>query len=268
MRNGEPSAAHGGRFAAGAQTYGSLSAPTNCGSGASASGGGVVKIRALGDLMVKGEVNADGGDTSVYGSGAGGSVWLIGKRLSGDGIITANGGSAGQGDGGAGGRIAVWLTEATDFTDWAGRLLARGGGKYGQINWGPGSAGTIYLQTAKENAKSATTIVDNDGERMSKNGYVELKKETRSAVLGTLLVRNCGSVKLLTDVRAADVDLASANVKLNVGTNILTITTIDHKDGKGWADTLDNLVTKETDPATGKTGDIVWKPQGIAIIVR
>ena len=263
-------ASHGGRHSYGAPTYGSLSAPTNCGSGHATAGGGVVRIVANGTITVDGSIISSANFGIQYGSGAGGSVWLTCSDLLGGGMISVQGGDDQYCSAGSGGRLAVWLTKAADFGNWGGDLIAKGGAFRGaDYGFGTAAPGTIYLQTAGGNVKTATVIIDNGNMGLYKNiGYAEICKRTGWKNVGKVVVRNKAYIGLAEDLRIRDLDMATADVNLNVGTNILTITTTDHRDGKGWADTLDNLVTKEIDPATGKTGDIVWKPQGIAIIVR
>ena len=267
---------HGGTRAVGG-CYDSLIAPTNCGSctvdpsgGTRYSGGGVVRIDAKGAIIVNGSIVSSSKAGTGYGSGAGGSVWLTGADLQGDGMISVQGGDDNYGSAGAGGRLAVWLTKATGFDSWDGEFIAKGGAyQRSPSGFGSGAPGTIYLQAAGGNVKTATVIVDNDKlDQFRAVGYAEICKRTGWKNVGKVVVQNKAYVKLVEDLRIRDLDLATADVKLNVGTNVLTISTTEHKDGKGWADTLDKLVTKEIDLDTGKTGDVVWKPQGIAIIVR
>ena len=262
------SASHGGRLAANsAATYGSLVAPTYCGSGSyNSGGGGAVRISASGALVVNGDILANGANIEGYASGSGGSVWLTGTSISGSGTISANGGSASSGGSGAGGRVAVCLSDESGFEGWTGSISARAGTGLNSER-GIGSAGTVYLQRGAK-VENSTTIIDNAGMSMRENGYVEFKKGTDSVKFGAIIVRNRGRVKLLADARAQDLDLATADVNFNTGTNVLTVREYTHKDGKGWAGTFANLVTRETDSETGKVGDIVWKNPGLTIIFR
>lgn len=134
--------------------YGSLTQPTDLGSGGGTAngnlgGGGGGKLRiAAGTLQLDGIISADGGNgadsppSSTFkiagGGGAGGSVWLTVTNLFGSGAITANGGASfstnRSGGGGGGGRVAVSYA-STAFT---GLVIAVGG-----TGLQRGGAGTI-----------------------------------------------------------------------------------------------------------------------------
>jgi hypothetical protein len=109
---------------AGGAVYGRAALPLEPGSPAgwylysnglrSGQGGGAVRLLAGGTLRIDGTINANAmpKEPSYGGRGAsGGSIFLAGQRLTGSGLLRANGslnqGSAGA-DGG-GGRIAVWV---------------------------------------------------------------------------------------------------------------------------------------------------------------
>ena len=263
-------ASHGGRHSYGAPTYGSLSAPTNCGSGYATAGGGVVRIVANGTITVDGSIISSAKFGSQYGSGAGGSVWLTCSDLLGGGIISVQGGDDQYCSAGSGGRLAVWLTKAADFGNWGGDLIAKGGAFRGaDYGFGTAAPGTIYKQVAKGGLQAATVIIDNCNMGQYKDvGYAEIRAAAGWKDVGKVVVQNNALVKLVQDLRIGDLDMATKNAKINVGTNVLTIRYPAHKDGKGWADELDKLVVKEADPDTGKTGDVVWKPQGFLLIVR
>jgi len=142
--------------AAGGTVYGSLTEPTDLGSGGGrtdtyqqgGAGGGAIHLDVAGTLTLNGELIADGNPGGTAGSnwgggGSGGSIYVEVDTLEGTGGIQANGGSvaaAGAG-GGGGGRIAVHYDTANNF---GGTMTAYGGGldRFG-------GAGTIYIkQTA------------------------------------------------------------------------------------------------------------------------
>ena len=92
--------------------YGSADEPVTHGSGGSRQdangnpvhGGGVVRLVVSGELMVDGEIRADGGDVrdvpaSGVGykdtAGAGGSVWITCGTIAGSGLVSAAGGKGG-----------------------------------------------------------------------------------------------------------------------------------------------------------------------------
>ena len=262
---------HGGRHTAGAAAYGSLSSPTNCGSGYGTAGGGVVRIVAEGRITVNGDIVSSADFNNSFCSGAGGSVWLTCSDLQGSGMISVQGGDDYYGSAGSGGRIAVWLTKASGF-DWNGRFIAKGGTyRSSSSGGGTGSAppGTIYLQAAGGNVKTATVIIDNGNLTKFKDvGYVEICAAAGWKDVGKIVVQNNALVKLAQNMRIGDLDMATKNAKINVGTNILTIRYPAHKGGRNWADMFDNHVIKETDPDTGRSGDIVWKGQGFAFFIK
>ncbi|HSA29407.1 MAG TPA: hypothetical protein P5159_22995 [Phycisphaerae bacterium] len=159
-----------GEWNAGGPPYGSVTQPTDFGSGGGSvapggTGGGAVRLVVDGTLRVDGSIAANGADgasppyqwENCAGGGAGGSVYLTVGTLAGgsSGIITANGGNAGGGvaGGGAGGRIAIHGPMGT----FSGTLSAVGGANGHQR----GGAGTIYLR--QRNTAIAELIVDNGG---------------------------------------------------------------------------------------------------------
>jgi hypothetical protein len=104
-------------------------------------------------LQVDGGLIANGSDglstalTRQSGGGSGGSIWIMARRMSGSGSISAIGGnglsSTYVGGGGGGGRIAVYLIDAPFYTSgcFTGSYSVAGGSGYGA----GGTNGTIYL---------------------------------------------------------------------------------------------------------------------------
>lgn len=138
-------------------TYGSITAPTDFGSGSSytgagppgVSGGGAIQLDVGGTLTLNGSISADGAsDTGNYGcgGGSGGSVFITTGAMSGAGTISASGGNAyaqaTQAGGGGGGRIAVYHAGGGV---WTGTISALGGSG-SQI----GGAGTVYQKDSLE----------------------------------------------------------------------------------------------------------------------
>lgn len=163
---------HGGYGAAsggtipglGGSTYGSVTSPTDAGSGggggpqtssAGGAGGGAIHITVTGVLLVNGQVSANGGAglTQGSGGGSGGSVWLTAGTLAGAGIISANGGAGNELGGGGGGGYVSLQYGANAFS---GTIAASGGGGYA---WG--GAGTIY--TKANSQATGQVLVDNSG---------------------------------------------------------------------------------------------------------
>lgn len=116
-----------GESGAAGSAYGSITQPTDLGSGGgygfngggNSQGGGAIKLTVSGILTVNGTITANGGAGTngtdrVPGGGSGGSIWITTGTLSGTGTITANGGNAqdwnSDGGAGGGGRIALYYT--------------------------------------------------------------------------------------------------------------------------------------------------------------
>ena len=141
--------------------YGSLTSPSEWGSGGGYSswggegaGGGAVALTVGRTLTVNGAVRAQGELPCTTG-GAGGSIWLTAGTLAGDGVISVNGGGNGIGSqfsAGGGGRIAIYYNTCT-FT---GITSA-----YGGLGLPHGGAGTIYRKSA--NQPLGELLVDNGG---------------------------------------------------------------------------------------------------------
>ncbi len=147
---------HGGRGGAGqfsasiGAVNGSITQPTNLGSGGGASrGGGALRLTVAGTLTVDGSILSNGG--ALGDGGAGGSIWLTCGSLAGTGTIAANGGTFTDGrfGGGGGGRISAFY----DNSSFMGVITAFGGD--GQVR---GGAGSVYL---KPSSGLGTTIYDN-----------------------------------------------------------------------------------------------------------
>ncbi len=153
----------GNAFGAGGMSYGDLLVPTMWGSGGGnmdqttpgGAGGGWVRLSVGGALIVAGQLTANGQSVLASG-GAGGSIQVNAGTLAGSGIITANGGSAGNAGsgGGGGGRIALYYGSST----FNGGLTALGG--FSTLA-NSGSAGTLYT---KVNSQSVgDLLLDNTG---------------------------------------------------------------------------------------------------------
>ena len=129
--------------------YGDYRDPNEVGSGGGAdlgngNGGGLVRITAS-SLVLDGAIMANGRDGFDYynrGAGSGGGVSIHVDRLSGTGVIHADGGNGSQdGGGGGGGRVAVYFAANSTFD--VDRISAHGGSGGG----GAGAVGTIYLKS-------------------------------------------------------------------------------------------------------------------------
>ncbi len=168
---------YGGRGTAAGQCYGSIVAPTNCGSGGDTDyGAGAILLNVAGEIKNDGLMCADGSGSRA---GSGGSIWLTSGTLVGSGVIRANGGANTPS---GGGRISLVVTNAgADFSLFTGTILAAGGG-------GSAGAGTIYKQRAMDLPLAGTLIVDNNN--TSSSGYTDLNPNVADKVVGDLLLRN------------------------------------------------------------------------------
>ncbi|MGO8701708.1 MAG: hypothetical protein ACLQVY_28830 [Limisphaerales bacterium] len=149
----------GAANASGGGAYGSLTQPTELGSGgadAGNPGGGAIRLVIAGSLQMNGTLTANAVHYGNHGGGAGGSIWIEAGTLAGDGIIQANGGQGGNDNGGGAGRIAAIY----QVNNYSGTVTAWGGlnGQGGSVI---GGAGTIVWQCLT-NASSYVTL-DNDG---------------------------------------------------------------------------------------------------------
>jgi uncharacterized repeat protein (TIGR01451 family) len=153
---------------AGGTAYGSLTMPTDLGSGggngysgAGGAGGGAIKLYVSGTLTVNGTISANGknGGTGRWGAGgggSGGSIYIITDTLSGNGTISACGGIGATGyygsGGGGGGRIAIYYTSNT----YAGITSV-----YGGIGAQCGGSGTVFTKSAAQ--AHGELLLDNNG---------------------------------------------------------------------------------------------------------
>lgn len=141
----DPSAAH--------PAHGSILLPTEVGFGANSGtdneskrcfGGGALDLTVAGILTNDGRILAEGGN-EYAASGSGGSILIHAKSLAGSGTYSVNARKANKSDGtgamGAGGRIAVYVTEGTlDRAKFSALSYREGWGKMG-------GHGTIYLDS-------------------------------------------------------------------------------------------------------------------------
>ena len=206
----------------GGTVYGSLSEPTDIGSGGGGSGpasgysggagGGAVKIEAA-SATVNGTITANGalgGDGSSWAGagGSGGSIWIaVTGALSGTGPIQANGAAgrstdSGDSGGGGGGRIALCYGSIT----YEGTVQAKGGAS----NKGTGGAGTRYT---KRDGESADLLIDNEITSGMVGTAGTWADNAVLSTLGTLTLEDYGILK-----HAAGTPLDIAVRTITVGT--------------------------------------------------
>jgi hypothetical protein len=193
----------GTSLAYGGTTYGSVTSPTDYGSGggsgyiiitsglslAGGAGGGAIRLNVGGTLQVDGEVSARGqaGTGPSAGGGSGGSINLSVGSLAGSGIISADGGAGNAlGGGGGGGRIAVSYSAGSTF---CGRISAYGGSGYAT-----GGAGTIFFPTyANTSGIYGIVQVDNGGQTGTNTSWSGLGSLSDLTVSGGAVVAPSGS---------------------------------------------------------------------------
>ena len=279
---GQQYASHGARYKAESKpSYGSMFRPTDLGSGGGynppgATGGGRIALTVGGTLEVNGSVEV-GAKVVVYYPGSAGSILLTCGRLVGAGTICAQGGNrTSGGDAGCGGRVAVYLTEATDFADFlgsGGKIQAYGGVNNNVAGANPLSpCGTVYLQPKGVADRCGTVLVRNGGGAMTTGG-VDLPvtnrcddavKDYRSV---TFDVAEGGTLYLTGDVTVKELELG-ANSRVNLNGHVLTIKSRAHKKGRGWPSNWSTAIVYPGADAAGNPGKIVWEPQGLMLFLR
>ncbi len=267
QNNGLPGASHGGQggMTNGASwatrlTYGSILAPTNCGSGANTYGGGALQLLVRGTTTVNGVLSARAPQTSATpaAAGAGGSVYLVTGSLSGGGTVDVSSVNfAGVAQcGGGGGRIAVYVTNSPSF----GSVSMKANGSYTGSAY-PGAAGTIYKESTLNAAGAGALIVDNNITAGTvTNATTQLPVATNGVsgeLLGvTLWMTNYARVSLTATSTLGNLYLTDDKSKLQLNGNTLTLKSPYHAD---WG-TAARVVYDG--------GQIVWAAWGSLIIVR
>ncbi len=176
-------------------TYGSITAPTNLGSGGDArDGGGAVILNVTGTTTVSGTISANG-ETGWAGPGSGGSLYLTTATLSGSGTIRADGGDYGASKpAGGGGRVAIILTSGNNF---GSVVITAYGGDSGTANM-DGAAGTVYKQTATQGSNGGDLIIDNPAGRSVASGVItDLNGNAAASVtVGTIETANTAKFQI------------------------------------------------------------------------
>jgi hypothetical protein len=204
-------------------SYGLITDPSQPGSGGGianggssatgGAGGGSLRLSFSGTervLTVNGRLTADGISPSVNGGGggAGGSLTLSPSVLTGNGVISVNGGAGtGSAGGGAGGRIAITYNSNL-FT---GQITAFGG-----TGAGAGGAGTIYL---KDNlAPQGQIIIDNGG---VVGTYTPIVLSSSSSARYNLRVTGAATVLAPTALYLSNLTITANGVLSASPTNLL-----------------------------------------------
>lgn len=115
-------------------------------------------MNVTGMTTVHGAISADGAAASQDMSGSGGSVFLKTGAIAGSGTIRANGGYCGRRVSGGGGRVAVILTNSTDFGSV--KLEAFGGKIASLYDSRMGACGTVYTETKEQGGSRGTLMIN------------------------------------------------------------------------------------------------------------
>ena len=258
--------------------------------------GGVMKLVVTGGFTLNGVANASGSPESHHqggnaGGGSGGAIDITTGTISGSGSITADGGSYSWMSG-PGGRIAVKLTKpGADFSGFTGLIRATGRSR-GSHGGAQGSAGTVYLKTGDEADFAGTLSIacpkydsnDNWNNKTSTTELVSLGyggDDVADYKKVKVEVRDYGFAAVNTDVKVKSVTLATADAKLDLEGNTLTVDKFEYFAN----DEINNLAAGEysfaqlsaieglniVDTSAGQSGKIIVKERvlrGLKLILR
>ena len=274
---GGAGASHGGRgyksnpIGVNKVCYGSVLCPTNCGSGGLDNtypgyGGGVAVLKFTGALVLDGEIDADGTGVSFY-TASGGSVWISAASLTGGGAVHAHGGDGTASNLGGGGRIAAYVTAARDTGGFIGTLGAHGGAQSGvKAN---GSAGTVYIETAANQAGRGMLLIANKPNSVNQkpdedmtdlpSGSLCAANEGRDVFVD---VGYYGTLNLTADFRVSDLRLIGSTSRVKLNGHTLGIRARRHALGVNETAQVIPGGTEEN------PGRIVWLPGSTLIFLR
>ena len=241
------------------KAYDSIVSPQHIGGGGwSFRGGGAIVLDVAGDVIHDGIMNVSGQSGYAYHAGAGGTINLRAKSISGSGHFFADASYiCGLGmQGGGGGRIALVIDEyGKDFGNYTGTITA-----YGHSQ---GGAGTIYTETGWNLPGRGEVLLDN---RPMAAGRTAVPPRAYNAELypnptyqdgevnfATFRVRNKAILLLYEDFVLGDIFLETADSVLDLNFNKLYVLTEEHPLGPG---TVRN------------PGEIIWRksPRGTYIL--
>lgn len=144
----------GGGGSGGGKAYGSIFEPNHHGSGNIVRGGGIIHINVKTTLTLNGNIMSNGQHYRNGGT-SGGSILVRASTLEGHGKIQTNGGSADSSSGGgAGGRVALYLTNFSPFKG----MVSSFGGSGGQY----GAPGTVFIREYIIGIPMNTTVINNN----------------------------------------------------------------------------------------------------------
>ena len=228
---------YGGLSGSSTTVYGSITNPTDIGSGgngASGNGGGSILLNVSGTITNNGAIKSNGATgVNTFGTpgsgGSGGSVNITTGTLEGSGSISVIGGTNSMsaygywGNGGGGGRIAINYATNT----YTGTVTARGGlGPNGGSDGGPGSIFT------KLNGTNGDLTFDNTGstQALSPSRYTIINNDF---TFDNLTIGNLATVKVNSSITITNALTINSNANLVLNpTSTFTYGSIN------WAGTL------------------------------
>jgi PKD repeat protein len=233
-QGGDVPANGGVALSTGGPCYGSITAPTDLGSGGImlgaynaalpiefpwVNGGGAAQLTVLNALTVNGSILANGQDTNAgeqWATGSGGSLYITAGALAGTGTISANGGNVLQGytgGSGGGGRIAIYAPKNT----FVGPISAYGGSSESTLGK-PGAAGSVLVNGALiiDNNNLVTTDISDY------NANVTAVSPAGQNGISTFTLQNGASVVIESGKFAE----FSGNLTIGAGTTLQNIGTL------------------------------------------
>jgi hypothetical protein len=181
----------------GGSGYGSITEPSNIGSGGgynsggiAGAGGGAIKLTVSGTTTVTGGITANG-QTYVLnysGGGSGGSVWINTGTLTGAGSITVNGGNGSTGSypdgGGGGGRVAIYYTTDSSTITYQA---------FGGTGYSYGGAGTVYKKSTAQ--ANGDLTIDNNDQDTWEDRYIGRTVLNNTFTFDTINIQNYGNLE-------------------------------------------------------------------------
>ena len=266
-------ASYGGRGYCGATPasacYGSIANPVDVGSVGSSggNGGGAVILRFGKELTLNADITANALDSGDYYSASGGSINLKAGSLVGTGDLVANGGAVTVMHTGAGGRIAVVLTDAGATFDGYTGTMQTYGGKIGAS--GSGSAGTIYTKTAADPfgtlriANYTPSAKDMWESREMTDFPATQDNDPKEVDRVNLRLGAYSTLNLTADATVSSLVLEDDTVRIKLNGHRLSV--MEKPSLKIRKEILSHVIPGED--AEGNPGTLVW-PSGLILMVR
>lgn len=265
--------AYGGRGPNNANTYGSILAPFNYGSGGAWHAGGAARLTVTGTTQLDGLFTSNGGSGGDR-SACGGSIYLTTATLTGGGSFRANGTAASLDAGG--GRIAVLLTAGTfDAFEAAGGTL-----QATSPNNNNSAPGTVHLKCAGRNE----VIIDGNGVAQAATDLPPVFQgnatyPTNDFVFDddlsqtTLIVTNSGRLQLVTNDALFQLIVATSAETIDLGDapdtlELVRMTVNGTNYSQGGSYTIADWNGQSAPPNVSGSGRIVIPHRGMVLQFR